>query len=212
MGWILAVVGLVAACSGPATVPSAPATAVPSAAPAASTVPGASADPFAGKPYSLTLPDGWQVFDLSNPAGQAAIDAFTKVNPGFAAGIQSFLKTPNILLAVNVLLGDALVILPLGSQGLSLAQIGQSFTAQFGAIPGLASSPPAEPTTLPGGDALHWDLSLTVNKAGGGTETPSESIYLLVNGATAVLVEFVTPAGGVSPQESSIIQSFAFRP
>jgi len=209
--WLFLVVAvLVAACAGSTNASPSPSAAVPSAT--SSVAPNGSSAPFAGKPYTLTLPDGWQIFDLSNPAGKAAIDAYVKVNPAFATAIQSFLAMPNVLLAVNTLLGDAVVILPIGSQGLSLSEIGESITAQFAAVPGLASVPPAEPMTLPGGDAVHWDLSLTVNKPGGGTVTPEESVYLFVKGPTAAMVEFVSPGGGSDPEESTIVQSFQFQP
>lgn len=215
---LVALAFLVAACGVTSTPPpSSVVTAEPIATPAlsatASGSSNASTEPFAGKPYTLAVPDGWKAFDLSNPASKAALNTFVQVNPAFAAGVQAFESTPNVWLAVNPLLGNALVVLPIGSQGLALDTIGRSLTAQFLLVPGLASPPPvAQPTSLPGGDALHWDMSLTANKAGGGTVHVEESVYLFVSAQTAVIVEFVTPGGGVRSNEATIIQSFRFRP
>ena len=115
-------------------------------------------------------------------------------------------------LAVNKLLGNALVAISIPSQGLPLATIGQSISAQFQAVPGLASKPVTESETLPSGEALHWALSLSVNKAGGGTMKVDESVHLIANATTAVLVEFVVPNGGANPDETKIIRTFRFRP
>lgn len=185
--------------------PTATPTATPSAAPS-------SPDPFAGKPYRLVIPVGWQTYDLSDPASKASLNAYVQANPAFASAIQAVEATPNVLVALNPLLGDAIVVLPIGSQGLSLQTVGLSIQAQLAEVPGLASAPAAQPTSLPGGDAMHWDLSLTVNKVGGGKVQALESVYLFVNAQWAVLLEFVTPGGGVSADETSVLQSFWFQP
>jgi hypothetical protein len=191
--------------TGAPTISSTP-TAVASAAAAAST------DPFAGKPFALTVPASWMSFDLSSPAGQAAIDAFIQANPGFAASLRTFLDLPNVFVAVNPLLADDVVGFPFPSYGLSLDSLGQDVAAEFQVLPGLASPAAAQPTSLPGGAALHWDLSVTTKKAGGGTVASHESVYLFANAENAVLVEFGTPPGGVIPDEATIVQSFHFQP
>jgi hypothetical protein len=167
---------------------------------------------FAGQPYTLDIPDGWQSFDLTSAAGKAALDAFVKVNPGLAAGVSTFESLPNVRLAINPLLGNVLVTLSLPSQGLPLETIGQNFSSQFAAVPGLASPAPPEAITLPAGNALHWKLNVTANQAGGGKVQVAESVYLLVNATTAVIVEFVVIGNGTVPAESSIMQSFQFQP
>ena len=58
-------------------------------------------DPFAGKPYALDLPAGWEPFDLSDPAGKAALDAFVAANPEMGAAIAAFQLLPNTVFAVN---------------------------------------------------------------------------------------------------------------
>lgn len=216
---VLLVLAFVAAACGASANPtaspsaSAPPVATPSPMPSATaSAVAASGDPFANRPYTLTVPVGWQTFDLSNPSAKTGFDAFAQANPAFSTALQAFESSPNVWLAVNSLLGGAVVVLPLSSQGLPLETIGQSLTAQFATIAGVASpGPVAEPTTLPGGDAIHWEVSLNVNKTGGGTYTVVESLYLFANAQTAAIVEFVNPSGGVLPDESSIIDSFEFR-
>ena len=141
-----------------------------------------------------------------------ALDAFGQANPGLAGAVQASATTPNVRLAVNKLLGNALVAISIPSQGLPLATIGQSISAQFQAVPGLASKPVAESERLPSGDALHWALALSVNKAGGGTLQVNESVHLIASPTTAVLVEFVVPNGGTNPDETKIIRTLRFRP
>ena len=221
---LMAVLVLAAAGCGSAATPSPTATptvaptptptptATPTAAPTSSAGPDASGDPFAGQAYSLDIPAGWQIFDLSNPAAKTSLDAFAKVNPGLTAAISTFETLPNVRLMVNSLLGTVMISVPIASQGLPLATIGQSFSSQFATLPGLASPAPPEPMTLPGGDSLHWLLNLTSNKVGGGTIKAVESVYLFVDSKTAVIVEFVEAGGGVNPGESSIVQTFKFTP
>jgi hypothetical protein len=193
------------------------ATPVPTATPASAATPAASpstaangGDPFADQPYSIDLPAGWQAYDLSTLSGPA-LDAFSQANPGLAGAVQSFKSTPNVRLAVNALQGNALVAIAIPSQGLPLETIGQSISAQFQAVPGVDKVPTAEPETLPAGPALHWPLSITTNKVGGGTLQVNESIHLLANDQTALLVEFVTPNGAPNPDEDSMIQTLRFK-
>jgi hypothetical protein len=216
---IVTLVALVAACGpggtqGPTTnpSPSATATEAPTAAPttAPSEAPAASG-PFGGAPYDITVPTGWQAFDLADPAAKAGLDAFVEANPSLAASIQQFESMTNARMAVNPLLGDFMLVITTPSGGISLADLAQSFTAQFQAVPGLDGTPKPENVTLPGGDAVHWDLKLSSNKPGGGTMSVEESLYLFASSSDAVVVEFVTPAGGLIPDEQSIVNSFRFR-
>ena len=200
-----------AASSSPAA--TAAPTAVPTATPAPTASPSTAAnsgDPFADQPYSIDLPAGWEAYDLSTLSGPA-LQAFTQANPGLAGAIQAFQTMPNVRLAVNKLHGNALVAIAIPSQGMSLDTIGQSIGAQFQAVPGVTKVPPAETETLAGGPALHWPLSITTNKVGGGTLQVNESIHLLANDKTALLVEFVTPNGAPNPDEASMIQTVRFK-
>jgi hypothetical protein len=203
------------AAPSPTAAPTASPTAIPTATPlpmpSPSVAASGSAAPFADQPYSIDLPAGWEVYDLSS-LSPTALNAFGQANPGLAGAIQAFASTPNVRLAVNKLLGNALVAISIPSQGLPLATIGQSISAQFQAVPGLASKPVTESETLPSAEALHWALSLSVNKAGGGTMKVDESVHLIANATTAVLVEFVVPNGGANPDETKIIRTFRFRP
>jgi phage tail protein X len=208
---VLAACGSAAPSPSPAA-PSAVATTVPTASPAPATSHSAAAngDPFADQPYSIDLADGWEAYDLSTLSGPA-LEAFTQANPGLAAAIQAFQTMPNVRLAVNKLQGNALVAIAIPSQGLTLDMLGQTISAQFQAVPGVAKVPAAETETLPAGPALHWPLSVTTNKAGGGTLQVDESIHLLANDKTALLVEFVTTNGAANPDESSMIQTVRFK-
>ena len=210
---------VLAGCGSAASPSSSPAAAtpVPTGTPALTTTPAASpstaangGDPFADQPYSIDLPAGWQAYDLSTLSGPA-LDAFTQANPNLAAAIQSFKSTPNVRLAVNPLQGNALVAIAIPSQGLPLETIGQSLSAQFQAVPGVTKVPTAETETLPAGPALHWPVSITTNKVGGGTLQVNESIHLLANDTTALVVEFVTPNGASNPDEASMIQTVRFK-
>jgi hypothetical protein len=189
--------------TAPTPAPSAPLSASPSSA-------ANGGDPFADQPYSIGLPAGWVAYDLSTLSGPA-LQAFTQANPGLAGAIQAFQSMPNVRLAVNQLQGNALVAIAIPSQGMTLDTIGQSIGAQFQAVPGVAKVPKAESETLPAGPALHWPLSITTNKVGGGTLQVNESIHLLANDTTALLVEFVTPNGAPNPDEAGMIQTVRFK-
>jgi hypothetical protein len=160
----------------------------------------------------MTLAAGWTVLNPSDTSTKASLDAFVAANPALAGAISAFQSVPNIRMVVNPVLGNALIVLPIPTGGLPLSTLGDSFTAQFKNVPGLTSNVVATSVTLPAGDALHWDLQLSANKSGGGTIHVEESIYLVENATTAVLLEFVAPQGGGVPQEQAIIQSFAFLP
>jgi hypothetical protein len=208
---------LVAACgsSGPTTAPAttgpvAPPTVAVTAAPPAATP--ASTGVFDGLDYSLDLPAGWTSFDLSDPAGQAALDAFVKSNPDFAGAIAAFKALPNVTMAVNPLVGNVMISLSLPTGGLPLDTIATTFTSQFAAVPGIKEPPVAEDVTLPAGQAVHWHITLEGNAPTGGTFEVGESIYLVANATTAVLVEFVETGPAGVPQEQQIIQSLKFAP
>jgi hypothetical protein len=212
---LLVVVGCASSSTTPS--PSAAATVTPTVAPtvaptatAAPSQSSASGDPFADQPYVIDLPAGWQAVDPS-ALGGSGLDAFSQANPGLAGAIEAFKSTPNVRLATNLLLGNAIVALAISSQGLSLDTIGQSLTAQFQNVPGVINKPTAEPVTLPGGKALHWPISLSANKVGGGSAKVNESVYLLADDKNALIVEFVTPSGGASPDEAAIIKSVRFK-
>lgn len=146
-------------------------TATPTATPAPSPTPAsasASADPFAGQPYTLDLPAGWVAFDPTNPTSKAALDAFGKANPALAPAFQAVASNPNLRMAANTLLGDALVVVQFPSQGLPLATIGQSFTAQLQAVPGVTAKPVAKPVSLPAGDALLGTSRYPATRSGAG--------------------------------------------
>ena len=193
----------------PTAAPAASPTAGPSAAPSTSET---GADPFAGQPYVLKLPAGWVAYDPSNPANKVTLDAMATANPGFAASIRAFESLPNVRMAVNGLLGNILLVIPTASGGLPVATIAQNLTAQFEAVPGVITKPVAESLTLPAGDARHWALAIAMNKVGGGSLRVDESIYLVTNAQTALIVEFVTPHGGAVPDEPLIIETLRFRP
>lgn len=206
--------GMLAAACGSATPSVIPAatvapTVVPTQAPTATPAP---TSPFAGQDYALDLPAGWLTFDLSNPAGQAALNAYVEANPDMAASIAAFQALPNVTMAVNQLLGNVVISLSTPTGGLSLDVIGTGFTAQFAAVPGVRTPPLAEELTLPVGPALHWDIVLETTEPGGGTSEVKESVYLVANDATAILVEFVEVAAVGVPQEDQIIQSLRFTP
>ena len=214
---LAAVVAGCGSAASPSPAATAAPTAVPTTAPTATPLPTASpstaansGDPFADQPYSIDLPAGWEAFDLSTLSGPA-LEAFTQANPGLAGAIQAFQTMPNVRLAVNKLQGNSLVAIAIPSQGMSLDTIGQSIGAQFQAVPGVTKVPPAETETLPAGPALHWPLSITTNKVGGGTLQVNESIHLLANDKTALLVEFVAPYGAPNPDEASMLQTVRFK-
>ena len=214
---LVAVVAGCGSAASPSPAATAAPTAVPTTAPTATPLPTASpstaansGDPFADQPYSIDLPAGWEAFDLSTLSGPA-LEAFTQANPGLAGAIQAFQTMPNVRLAVNKLQGNSLVAIAIPSQGMSLDTIGQSIGAQFQAVPGVTKVPPAETETLPAGPALHWPLSITTNKVGGGTLQVNESIHLLANDKTALLVEFVAPDGAPNPDEASMLQTVRFK-
>ena len=182
----------------------APATAAPTTA--------VTAGPFDGQPYAMDLPEGWVTFDLSDPAGVAALDAFVAANPDMAAAIEAFKALPNVTMAVNQLLGNVVISLSVPTGGLTLDVIAASFTTQFAAVPGIVGVPQPESITLPAGPAVHWDLTIQANDPSGSTYQVGESIYLVANDSAAVLVEFVEAGGVAIPQETEIIQSLRFTP
>ena len=209
--------GVVAACGSSTTstvVPSSAATPTPAATATAapSVVPTlASAGPYDGQAYSLALPEGWLTFDMTDPAGQAALDAFVAANPEMAGSIEAFKSMKGLVMAVNQLLGNVVVSVAIPTGGLSLDVIAASFTSQFAGVPGVQEAPPPDDVTLPAGPAKHWHLVIEANNPSGGTYTVGESIYLVTNAATAVLVEFVEVGGTAVPQEQQIIRSLAFK-
>jgi hypothetical protein len=195
--------------AGPTVAPTVAPT--PTAAPTAAPTPEATG-PFDGQAYSLDLPEGWVTFDLSDPAGVAALDTFVKANPDMAGAIAAFKSLPNVTMAVNQLVGNVIVSLSLPTGGLPLDVIAGSFTTQFQAVPGVKDPPEPDDVTLPAGPAVHWHLIIEGNKPEGGKFEVGESIYLVVNDKTAVLVEFVEVGGAGVPQEAQIIQSLRFTP
>ena len=219
---VAALVATVAAC-GTSTPTAAPPTleptvaatptaaATPTPEPTIAPTPTAPASPYEAQAYSLTLPDGWVTFDMKDPAGQAALDAFVQANPEMAGPIEAFKTLPNVVMAVNQLLGDVVVSLSIPTGGLSLEVIAASFTSQFAAVPGVKEAPAADDVTLPVGPAKHWHLEIEANNPSGGTYSVGESIYLVANDTTAVLVEFVEVGGSAVPQEQQIIQTLAFK-
>jgi hypothetical protein len=237
VGQRLALIGLigvlVAACgsaavSAPSAVPLAPtATAQPTPRPTASrtarpspsptptatpsATPTESADPLADQPYTIHFPSGWTALDLNTPGWETYMTAYAEANPETAVGFESLKRLPNVRLVLNSLLGDAVVLLAIPSQGYPLRVIGKAAAAQFAALPGSNKLAAAKTVTLPAGQALHWVVNLTSNKVGGGKQTVTESIYLVVDDTTAVVVEFVSPKGGVVPGEKRIVRSLHFR-
>jgi hypothetical protein len=167
---------------------------------------------FSGLPYTMDLPAGWTSFDLSDPAAAAAINAFVAANPEMGPMLDAFKTLPNTVMAVNQLVGNVVISIAIPTGGLPLDTLGKSFTSQFAAVPGVKNPPQAEELTLPVGPALHWDLEVGGTGAGGATFTVKESVYLVENGTTAVLVEFVDGTGAGIPQEDQIIQSLRYTP
>lgn len=218
---LIAIAILVAACGTSQPSPSPVITAAPTTAPLPTAAPTpteaavatpAPSTPFSGQPYSMDLPEGWQTFDLSDPAGTAALDAFAAANPEMGAAIETFKKIPNVTIAVNSLLGNVIVALSLPTGGVGLDLLATTFTAQFAAVPGVTEAPVPENLTLPIGPAVHWAIKVEANKPAGGTYEVAESVYLVANDTTAVLVEFVEVSGAGVPQEQQIINSLAFTP
>lgn len=193
----------------PTVAPTPTEAATPTAGPGATPAP---TSPFAGQPYALDLPDGWVTFDLSDPSGAAALDAFVTANPEMKASIDAFKQLPNVTMAVNLLLGNVIVSLAVPTGGLSLDVLATSFTTQFAAVPGVVTPPQPTDVTLPVGRAIHWDIEIKANSPGGGTYQVGESVYLVANDTTAVLVEFVEVGGAGIPQEDQIIRSLRFSP
>ena len=189
--------------------PSAATTPAPaSAAPTIAGTPG----PFDGQAYAMDLPEGWITFDLSDPVGVAALDAFVAANPDMATAIEAFKALPNVTMAVNQLLGNVVISLSVPTGGVSLDVVAATMTTQFSAVPGIVGVPEPEQITLPAGPAIHWDLTIRANDPSGSTYEVGESIYLVANDTTAVLVEFVEAGGVAIPQEAEIIQSLRFTP
>lgn len=209
---LVASVVLLAACGSggtPATSPSLAPSEAPTASPTAATAPPASGG-LGSTPYTITIPSAWQEFNLADPAAKAGLDAFVEANPTLAAAIQQFESIPGVRMAIDPLLGDVMLVITTQSGGVPLDILAQSFTAQFQTVSGLEGTPTPQDVTLPGGNAVHWDLKLTSNKPGGGTISVEESVYLFANATNAVIVEFVTPSGGAIPDEQSIVASFKF--
>jgi hypothetical protein len=219
----VAVAVLVAACGNPTPtatplavnptllLPSAEATTAPTSTEAAALPSPTPASPYAAADYTLTLPDGWVAFDMKDPAGQAALDAFVAANPEMSGSIDAFRKLPNVVMAVNQQLGNVIVSVSVPTGGVGLDVIAASFTAQFQAVPGVKDAPEPTDVTLTAGPAKHWHLVIEANNASGGTYEVGESIYLAANDTTAVLVEFVEVGGTAVPQEDQIVQTLAFK-
>ncbi|MGH2901070.1 MAG: hypothetical protein ACRDMZ_20510, partial [Solirubrobacteraceae bacterium] len=160
---------VLAACgsSGPSATP------VVTPPPSAATTPSASAastpattakspgpsGPFAGQAYALDLPDGWTTFDLKDPSGVAALDAFVAANPDMAGAIEAFKTLPNVTMAVNTQLGNVVIALSLPTLGVPLETLAATFTTQFAGVPGIKEPPIAESVTLPAGPAAHWNIT-----------------------------------------------------
>jgi hypothetical protein len=212
----VALATVVAACSpqasatpfvtqAPLPTPTPSATPEPTVAPTPTPVP-----PYDGQPYSMRLPDGWSAFSPDDPASNDALDAFVAANPDMAATIEAFKALEGVTIAVDPQLGNVVVSYPFSTAGQSFDTLTTSFTSQFAALPGVTTAPVAEAVQLTAGPASHWDVSIEANDPGGGTYQVAESIYLVANGDTAVLVEFVGASGAAIPQEDSIIQSLQF--
>jgi hypothetical protein len=191
--------------------PSAEASAAPSPTEGAALPSPTTANPYVNADYTLTLPDGWVAFDMKDPAGQAALQAFVTANPDFANSIDAFTKLPNVVMAVNQALGNVLVSVSIPTGGVGLDAIASQFTTQFQAVPGVKEAPEPTDVTLPAGPAKHWHIVIEANNASGGTYEVGESIYLAANATTAVLVEFVEVGGTAVPQEQQVIQTLAFK-
>jgi hypothetical protein len=218
---MIAVVAILAGCGSGAPSPTAAPTPMPTPtvaptpSPSPTPTPSPSpvaADPFAGQPYTVVVPPGWRAFNLSDPSAKAGLEAYVAANPSMAAAIKLFESIPGVRMAVNPLLGNFMLIVTLPSGGTPLATIGQSFSSQFAAVPGIQGTPKAENVTLPGGPAIHWQLTVSSKMTTGATISVSESVYLLANATDAAILEFVTLSGGVIPDEAAIADSFAFKP
>jgi hypothetical protein len=178
---------------------------------AAAPSPSLSAGAFNGQPYTITLPAAWQAFNLADPAAKAGLDSFVAANPNIAASVKLFEGIPGVRMAVNPVLGNVMLLFTTPSGGLPLGTLATSFTAQFQAVPGLTGTPSPQKVTLPGGDAIHWAIAIKANKAGGGTLSVAESVYLFASSTDAVILEFATLTGGAIPDEQAIASSFAFK-
>jgi hypothetical protein len=189
--------------------PSADATAAPSPTDAGALP--SPAGPYDAADYALTLPDGWVAFDMQDPAGQAALDAFVAANPDMAGSIDAFKQLDGVVMAVNQQLGNVVVSVSVPTGGLPLDMVAASFTSQFQQVAGVKEAPEPTDLTLPAGPAKHWHLVIEANNASGGTYEVGESIYLTANDTTAILVEFVEVGGTAVPQEDQIIQTLAFK-
>jgi hypothetical protein len=179
--------------------------------PSAAIAPAGKIDPFAGQPYRLRLPAGWQAYDLNDAASQAAFDAYARSNPQMAEAIDSFLTNPNVRMVVNPLLGNAVIVMALPSQGLPLETIGASLTAQFRIVPNVIRAPVAKSVTLPAGSGFQWNIAISSPNGLGRPIRVNESVYLVTDGPTAFVAVFVKPKGGVLPDETKIIKSLRFR-
>jgi hypothetical protein len=208
IAWLAVVATLAAAACGPSgsPTPTATPTPAPTEAPSATPVPSG----FGGAPYDITVPGGWQAFNLADPAVKAGLEALVKTKPTLAASIKQFESMTNARIAVNPVLGVFLLVITTPSAGIPLETLAQGFTEQFQAVAGLQATPAPENITLPGGEAIHWVIKLSSTTAEGGTISAADSIYLFASASDAVVIEFITPTGGSIPDEQAIVNSFRF--
>jgi hypothetical protein len=167
---------------------------------------------FAGQPYSIDLPAGWQGFDPTDPADQATTDALLTANPALTGPFRAFQSTSNVRAAVQLALNNVLVVVPMTVGGSSLERLGQTVTNQLKLIPGLVGVPAPTVVTLPAGRGLHWDVTIVISSVTGVPTQVHESVFLLGQGETAVRLEFVSVGGRLISDEGPMLGTFRFAP
>jgi hypothetical protein len=113
----------------------------PSPEPTAASTTTATAGPFDGLDYTLDLPEGWVIFDLTDPASAAALDDFVAANPDMAAAIAAFKSLPNVRMAVNRSTRQRRRHVLAAVAGPALETLAGTFTTQFAAVPGIKEVP-----------------------------------------------------------------------
>lgn len=213
-----AVVSAGCAAAGPipslAVAPVAASTASPTPSPSPTSSPlTGTADPFAGLTYAFDLPAGWVMFDPTGDSSKSAIDAVVKANPALAVPMAMLTSSPTLRVAVNPVLGTLVITQPFPATNASIKVIGQNFAAQIKqAYPGVTIDSGPTLVDLPGGEALHWAVSMKANNPNGGMIQVTESIFLISHGSNSVMLNFASPNGAVNPDEAAIANSIRIQP
>jgi hypothetical protein len=156
------------------------------------------------KGYAVTLPDGWNRVDVANADLAGAIRASGQVDPALvdqfstqikamqAAGLSVFAFGPDPTAPAT------LMMLSIPGAGMSLDLLEQINTAQLEAL--AASGVESERITLPAGDAIHYQYTVT----GQTGSSPTVDQYLILAGANQLIVSVTGAAGEAEAIANSI--------